>query len=487
MQEIFDTFNFSFEKLYNIADIKTKKRINTYISEWKEKGLLTGFFGMLAKKIYNRNRVKNSEILELLIYSAYIEEQSKLNETELNVFKDVANYYYNEGINEVQTANRKQKNYSVIPDAIFLALLDIPNSKGYVWKQYIEAIIKFNADQIFRQTLINIQQGKELKIDSDTYQNIIKKQQNAKLNINGEKISGDVDLTLIGINNQAKIEGIYSFDDKAKVKFVAVHDDRTTEMCKSLDGQKFYVHDWNEFYRYSKTNDSTVKYRCYGLITGLNCPPINDGFHWCRSTIIYLSPLENESKTGYNIVDYIRKNKYTNNKNLDTEIKSAIKLLPGNIKTLIKDTKIKISNNNSCYDRNNDTIYLLSDSNKYEVLHEIGHAIETKLDILHDEEYIKIQKKGLENINILTDTKNIKYYQDNMFLKDTGKFISEYQRRIYDNDIDNNNIINYNTYSFNSRTLGEYFSEGFRCYFEENKLLKRKDIDLYNYIREVLK
>lgn len=31
LQEIFDTFNFTAENIYNIADNKTKKRINTYI------------------------------------------------------------------------------------------------------------------------------------------------------------------------------------------------------------------------------------------------------------------------------------------------------------------------------------------------------------------------------------------------------------------------------------------------------------------------
>lgn len=31
LQEIFDTFNFTSENIYNIADNKTKKRINTYI------------------------------------------------------------------------------------------------------------------------------------------------------------------------------------------------------------------------------------------------------------------------------------------------------------------------------------------------------------------------------------------------------------------------------------------------------------------------
>lgn len=31
LQEVFDTFNFTSENIYNIADNKTKKRINTYI------------------------------------------------------------------------------------------------------------------------------------------------------------------------------------------------------------------------------------------------------------------------------------------------------------------------------------------------------------------------------------------------------------------------------------------------------------------------
>ena len=30
-QELFDTFNFTSENIYNIADNRTKKRINTYI------------------------------------------------------------------------------------------------------------------------------------------------------------------------------------------------------------------------------------------------------------------------------------------------------------------------------------------------------------------------------------------------------------------------------------------------------------------------
>lgn len=489
LQELFDTFNFTTENIYNIADNKTKKRINTYIEQWKEQGLLknNNYFTVLANNIYKRTRVKNSEILELLIYSAYIEEQNKLEEQETQIMYEDANYYYEQGQQEVN----KKKKPSILTMALFLALLDQPNYSGFNWKQYIEATMQYNAQQLYKQAILNMQQQKGLEIDSNEFQTIIQRQNNQKLNINNDKISGATDLQMIGLNNLAKVEGIKEVtEDNSKVRFIAVEDDKTTLMCDSLNNQEFYINKENVFDRYygETQKELTIqRIRCNGLVLGLNLPPIQHHFHYCRSTIMYLPPVEKQEKTEYNNVDYIRKNNYTNSKNLDRNIKKAIKALPIKIQRLVKDTKFAISKSNSCYDRNKDVIYLLNDSSKYEILHEIGHAIETKLDLLHDKKYIEIQKNGLEDINIVTDTQNIKYYQDNMFLNDTGKFISEYQRRIYDNDIDNNYIIDYNTYKFNTRTLGEYFSEGFRCYFEENKLLKRKDIELYNYIKEVLK
>lgn len=61
-QEIFDSIDFDFNNLYNIVNCKRKQKINIDIEEWKDKGLLTGYFGMLARNIYGRTRVKNSEI-----------------------------------------------------------------------------------------------------------------------------------------------------------------------------------------------------------------------------------------------------------------------------------------------------------------------------------------------------------------------------------------------------------------------------------------
>lgn len=98
LQELLDTFNFATENIYNIVDNKTKKRINTYIEQWKEQGLLknNSYLTVLANNIYRRTRVKNSEILELLIYSTYAEEQNKLEEQEKQIMYEDANYYYEE-------------------------------------------------------------------------------------------------------------------------------------------------------------------------------------------------------------------------------------------------------------------------------------------------------------------------------------------------------------------------------------------------------
>lgn len=302
LQEIFDTFNFTTENIYNIADNKTKKRINTYIEQWKEQKLLTGYFGVLANNIYKRARVKNSEILELLIYSAYIEEQNKLEEQEKQIMYEDANYYYKQGQQEVN----KKKKPSIIPMALFLALLDQPNYSGFNWKKYIEATIQYNAQQIYKQAILNMQQQKGLEIDSNEFQIIINRQNNQKLNINNDKISGAADLQMIGLNNLAKVEGIKEVtEDNSKVRFIAVEDDKTTLMCNSLNNQEFYINKENVFDRYYGENQKELKLqkiRCKGLVLGLNLPPIQHHFHFCRSTIVYNSNYKSKDFKNGNVL-----------------------------------------------------------------------------------------------------------------------------------------------------------------------------------------
>ena len=395
----------------------------------------------------------------------------------------------------------KKKKPSIIPMALFLALLDQPNYSGFNWKQYIDIIIKYNTEQLYKQVIYDIMQQKDIEIDSSAYQNIINKQNNQKLNINNDKISGAMDLQMIGLNNLAKVEGIKSVaEDNAKVRFIGISDERQTQMCKSLDNQEFYIHDWNEFKRYSKTNDSIVKCRCFGLVIGLNCPPIDDGFHFCRSYIMYLPPVEKQEKTEYNDIDYpsyIRlnvKKDYKPESEID-KIVNAITKFPSNIRNLVEDVNFEVfsegkvyRNNekirNSFYDRKENKIYIIDgdDLTEGEIIHEIGHAIETKLNILNDAEYIRVRNSGLENYN----KASIEYNKelDMNGIKNT-KFISDLQGKIYNRDLQGN-LRTYSNGNLNTNCLGDYFSEGFREYIENKKNLLNKDKGLFEYIRGVI-
>lgn len=301
------TLNLNNENLYNIADTKTKKMIDTYVEEWRTQGLLkdNSYFSILAKNIYSRTRVKNSEILELLIYGTYIEEQGKLDKYEQQIMYDDMNYYYEQGQGEVLKANKKKDKSSILDMALFLYLLDQPLYNGYTFKRNIEVMLRYNSEQIYKQCLINIMQGRENDIEDSIFQNLIKRQNNQKLCINNDKISGSMDLTLIGLNNLSKVEGIKEQDSNAKVRFIAVIDGKETEMCHSLDGQEFYIDKENVFDRYYGETQAELRIeriKCKGLVLGLNLPPISHHFHWCRSTIIYLAPVkEKQIDKKYNL------------------------------------------------------------------------------------------------------------------------------------------------------------------------------------------
>lgn len=502
LQELFDTFNFTSENIYNIADNKTKKRINVYIESWKEQGLLknNNYFSVLANNIYKRTRVKNSEILELLIYSTYIEEQNKLEEQEKQIMYEDTNYYYEEGQQEVN----KEKKPSIIPMALFLALLDQPNYSGFNWKQYVEATMQYNAQQIYKQAILNMQQQKGLEINSSELQTIINRQNNQKLNINNDKISGAVDLQMIGLNNLAKVEGIKSnTDDDAQVEFWAVTDEHSTEMCQSMNMMRFYINKENKFDRYwgnSKKDVKLMPVSVKGLVPGINLPPIMYYWHWCRSTIRYVLPVEKQEKTEYNDIDYpsyirlnVKKN-YKPESEID-KIVRAITKLPSNIRNLVEDVNFevfsegKVYRNNekirySFYDRKENKIYIIDgdDLTEGEIIHEIGHAIETKLNILNDTEYIRVRNLGLENYN----KASIEYNKelDMNGIKNT-KFISDLQGKIYNRDLQGN-LRTYSNGNLNTNCLGDYFSEGFREYIENKENLLNKDKRLFEYIRGVI-
>lgn len=252
------------------------------------------------------------------------------------------------GINEVNKAQGKQKKDSVIPDAIFLALLDMQLYNGFNLKQNIQATIQYNVQQLYKQVLINIQQQKELEIENNEFQRIINQQQNTKLCINVDKISGSMDLTMIGLNNMAKAKGILSIDNDAQARFIATIDGNETDMCHSLDGQVFYIDKENTFDRYygeTQKELRLVRIKCKGLVVGLNLPPISHHFHYCRSTITYQAPnnrVEQQIDKKFNIFSskeekYIENKYYINKAKINGIDKKILENILINMQKVYKD------------------------------------------------------------------------------------------------------------------------------------------------------
>lgn len=326
----------------------------------------------------------------------------------------------------------KKKKPSILAMALFLALLDQPNYSGFNWKQYIEATIQYNAQQIYKQAILNIQQQKGLEIDSSEFQTIINRQNNQKLNINNDKISGAADLQMIGLNNLAKVEGIKSnTDDNAQVEFWAVTDEHSTEMCQSMNMMRFYINKENKFDRYwgnSKKDIKLMPVRVKGLIPGVNLPPIMYYWHWCRSTIIYVSPVAKQGKSEYNLdIPKISKDikQVLNETKLNSNVKRLFnKYLTSNnakidndlnvpMKYSIDDDKIYINPNHSDF-----KYYDLTESLTHEIIHmiDIRNNISNKLNIDNELRRARLQIDVDEDkyIRILSSSK----YEDNMTLSD---------------------------------------------------------------------
>lgn len=457
LQEIFNRFEITADNLFSYVSKDVKKQVNSYIEEWSEKKINDKYFKVLMLTVLTKDRVTYAEILELFIYEAYIEQQMKEKDEEDSLFYTLFAFYYMEGQKEVNNTlpKEKHKKYSTFYEDLFATIIMTPNSLGYIYEDYKKSITKYNAEQILRQATISITQGKELKIDSSEFQNLIDRQQKAKLNINGDKISGAVDNTLIGMNNQAKAMGITAIQPDALVKFIAVMDEKTTKMCESLDGQIFSVRDWNEFKRYSESHQGIVKYRCRGLVTGLNLPPINDNFHFCRSTIIYVA---NNKETSYNeleipktlkIQNDVRNYIITNNISYSKDTEKLFERYLTNENIVFKNNQrlpfvYNLDEDKIIIDFNN------KDMPEYNVIesltHEIMHMIDKRNNLLNGNSDIYNTIRRTKNNILLNIDEYKKIFQNenyyyNMCLGDTFNMLSDNQiKTFYFHDIGYPNV-----------------------------------------------
>ena len=129
------------------------------------------------------------------------------------------------------------------------------------------------------------------------------------------------------------------------------------------------------------------------------------------------------------------------------------------------------------------TLYLHPERKSGDVIHEYGHALEISLNLRHNSKYISIRKSGID----VEDFSKIVYddstYTQAIYLLQNSKFISEYQGRLYESPT--NGIFKAGTMQINEDMLKEYFSEGYRAFYQEPSALKEKDPQLYHFIERL--
>lgn len=271
------------------------------IKEWKKKKYLTGLF----KYRVDTRKNTRADMFLLLLMGLYVEKFYVIDEITKESFEKVVQISTKKAYSD---RNIKQpiRNHLDMQNFLYLPLFST------TWTDYIIACAISDSEELYKQFIALSNNSKEQNIKKQV-KDKINKQFNRLININEEngtlKESGSIVNQAFQISNQAYLEP-FKEEDNLMVRFVATIDKRTTKMCKSLNNQLFYVNKINKYKRYSDIDGREVEYTTMGLQVGQNLPPIDNHFHYCRSTITYLIGTNFEMKPTPNKQDHEQFEKY---------------------------------------------------------------------------------------------------------------------------------------------------------------------------------
>lgn len=135
--------------------------------------------------------------------------------------------------------------------------------------------------------------------------------------------------------------------------------------------------------------------------------------------------------------------------------------------------------NYSYYSPKENKIYLGNKVDEYTLIHELGHKLQSTLSKKEKEVYNKIINNKFSKYTKKDFEKKINKTGEFWVLKDSKNFVSKYQTRIYKGGF---NILG----RVKTEYAKEYLSEGVMFYYKNRELLKSKDIELYNFIKEMV-
>lgn len=289
IQTIFDSYEFTKDNINKYANNTIISRFKRVLEEIIEEYDESDYYSYMARKYLKKGNIRNREILEFLIYTEYSKEKLKMDEYESIMFKKISEDAYSYAIKECEKIKPKPKRKLSWFDSHLIAILLLPNAKGDVWKDYKDGITEYNAKEIYKLAFVDINRDVKPDISKPQYQKTIISQQkryiNKKKESDVDKYSGALDDQVASVYNQVVVRAYQDFGIE-EVKFVATIDGKQTKMCNSLNNQVFKLNDYNTYSRWSEIDGKDVVYTTYGVEIGENLPPINNHFHYCRSSVI---------------------------------------------------------------------------------------------------------------------------------------------------------------------------------------------------------
>ena len=130
----------------------------------------------------------------------------------------------------------------------------------------------------------------------------------------------------------------------------------------------------------------------------------------------------------------------------------------------------------SGYDYPSRTLYVHPDRSVGDIIHEYGHALEISLKLIHNKKYLNVRASGIDVNDLSKIDDDDTTFMQQAWILNNPKFISRYQGRMYEHVgiIDDGKIV--------LDSLMDYFSEGYRSYYQTPDILKEKDPELYDFI-----
>lgn len=296
LQSIFDWIKFSYEEINDYANNNEIVRFRNRIEDIKDEYGLKGYIGYQLNNYSRRKKLKNKDILLGYIMVEYYRQYQEQNKQETLLFDEIKNVEYREVYKEtikIIKKKRIKKEIPEMPKSSWIDLLTLATYMGFSWLDYKEGNLGYNSRKLYELVIIHLQQGKGFNVYDGDIGKLLRKQQRAYLNKTIEEemakgykdiYSGSLDNQISYLVNQIALQAMKDAGC-TQVRFVAVLDENTTKMCKSLDGQIFDIYGMNIYARYSDDDKAEAEYKTLGLEVGANLPPINNHYHFCRSTI----------------------------------------------------------------------------------------------------------------------------------------------------------------------------------------------------------